>query len=95
MKLLSLIAVLVLAATAASAGCGAKDTTEGTLKSVDKENNAVVVEVKEGEEVKITLTAKTEVVDADGKKAEVSKLVGSKVKVVSEHAKADSIQQVT
>ena len=73
-----------------------KDTHEGTLKSFDKEANVIVVVVagEDGEEVKIALTTDTEVTDGEGKKAEPSTLVGTKVKVVSEHAKADSVQQV-
>ncbi len=90
-KLLSLIVVLALTAGAASAGCGVKDTHKGTLKSVDADNNVVVVVDEDGEEVKLTLTTKTQVTDAEGNETEVSKLVGQNVKVVSEHAKIDSI----
>ena len=96
MKSLSLIVVLALSVGAASAGCGVKDTHEGTLKSFDEEKNVIVVAVagEDGEEVEITLTAKTQVTDGEGKETKASNLLGKKVKVVSEHAKADSVQQV-
>ena len=94
-KVLSVfVVVLALAAGGAFAGCGVKDTNEGTLKSVDADHQTIVVEVGEGKEMKITLTENTKVMDAEGNKAKVSGLVGKKVKVVSEHAKADSIQQI-
>ena len=91
---LSLIMALVVCSGTAVAGCGHKDTMAGKLQSVDAEKNVVVVVGEDGKKVKLTLTAKTQVMDAEGKKAEVSKLVGKEVKVVSEHAKVDSIQQI-
>jgi hypothetical protein len=94
-KTLSLVVVLALAAAPAAAGCGVKDTHEGTLKSVDADSNSVVVEVgQDGKQVKLTLTAKTEVTDSEGNAIEASALVGQKVQVVSEHAKIDSIKQL-
>ncbi len=94
MKSLSLIVVVALGAGAAAAGCGIKDTHEGTLKSVDPDSNVVVVVGEDGEEVKLTLTTKTQVTDAEGNEAKVSELVGKEVKVVSEHAEVDSIKQI-
>ena len=93
-KSLMLIVVLALAAGAVYADCGVKDTHQGTLKSVDAENNTVVVVGEDGAEVQLTLTADTQVMDSEGKMAEVSKLVGKQVEVVSEHAKIDSIKQM-
>jgi len=94
MKSLVLIVVLLaLGAGAAFAGCGVKDTHEGTLKSADADQQTVVVVGQDGKEVNLTLTAETRVTDAAGKEAQLSDLVGKKVKVVSEHAKIDSIQQ--
>ncbi len=90
-RMLAVLVVLALAAGAAYAGCGAKDTLQGTLKSVDADNNMVVVVGEDGKEVKLTMTKSTAVKDAEGNKAEVSKLVGKQVEVVSEHAKIDSI----
>jgi hypothetical protein len=95
MQALLLIAVLALGAGAVLADCGVKDTHEGTLKSVDADKNIIVVVAQDGKEVRLTLTAQTRVTDAEGKKAEASGLVGKKVKVVSEHAKIDSIEQRT
>ena len=91
---LSLVVVLALCAGAAYAGCGVKDTHEGTLKSFDADKNVIVVAVADDEEVKLTLTDDTQVADAEGNEAEVAKLVGKAVKIVSEHAKVDSIQQI-
>ena len=82
MKSLSLIVVFALCAGAVYAGCGVKDTQEGTLKSVDADTNVVIVLSEDGEEAKLTLTTNTQVTDAEGNEAEVSELVGKKVKVV-------------
>ena len=92
-SLFLIVVLLALGAGAAAAGCGVKDTHEGTLKSADGEKNIVVVVGQDGKEVSLTLTASTQVTDAEGKTAKVSDLVGKTVKVVSEHAKVDSIQQ--
>ena len=93
-NLVSLLVVLVLCAGVAVAGCGHKETVEGTLQSVDEEANTVVVG-DDGKKVELGITAETKVTDAEGKEAELSKLVGKGVKVVSEHAKVDSITQTT
>lgn len=90
LKSLVLLVVLALCAGAASAGCGTKDTHEGTLKSVDAENNTVVVVIGE-EEVSLQLTSETQVTDADGNAIAVAELVGANVKVVSEHTEIESI----
>ena len=94
--MLAMIVVFAIGTGVAYAGCGVKDTHEGTLKSFDEEKNVIVVAVagEDGEEVEITLTAKTQVTDGEGKETKASNLLGKKVKVVSEHAKADSVQQV-
>jgi hypothetical protein len=92
--LLLLSVVLAIGAGVAIAGCGHKDTQEGTLKSVDAEKKAVVLVVEDGKEIELKLTAKSKVMDAEGKKSEASNLVGKKVKVVSEHAEIDSIEQI-
>ncbi len=95
--MLALIVVLSLGASGVHAGCGVKETHEGTLKSVDAEKNVIVVAIagKDGKEVSITLTASTKVMDGEGKETKAASLVGKKVKVVSEHSKADSVKQVT
>lgn len=93
MKSLCLLVVLAFCAGVASAGCGVKDTHQGTLQSVDADSNTVVL-VVDGEEVNLTVTETTEVTDAEGNKAEVASLVGKEVKVVSEHAEIDSIEQL-
>lgn len=95
--LVCLIVVTALGAGAAYANCGKKETHEGTLKSYDRETNVIVLAVggDGDEEVKITLTKETQVTNNEGKKAEPSALVGTTVKVVSEHAKAASVEQVT
>ena len=93
MRCFTLLAILALCAGVAVADCGKKDTHEGTLTSADADSNTIVVTVGE-EQVQLTLTANTKVMDAKGKAAEVGNLVGKKVKVVSEHAKIDSIEQI-
>ena len=93
-RLLSLFVVIALSAGIAFAGCGHKETVEGKLQSVAEDGKTVVVVGEDGTEVKLTLTAETQVTDAEGKEADVSALVGTKVKVVSEHAKVDSIAQM-
>jgi hypothetical protein len=81
-KLLSLALALSLGTIAAQAGCGKVETTEGTLKSFDKETKTLVVEGKDAKAVKITLTPTT-------KGAEnIAALVGKGVKVDAEHNKA-------
>lgn len=92
MKSLILLVVLALCASAASAGCGEKTTHAGTLKSVDAENSTITV-VVDDKEINLTLTAETEVSDAEGNAVEVGSLVGKAVKVISEHEKIDSITQ--
>ena len=92
--MLSMIVVFALGAGAAFAGCGVKDTDEGTLKSFDADKNAIVVAGADGEEVRLTLTDNSKVTDAEGNDAKATDLVGKKVKVVSEHAKVDSVEQL-
>jgi hypothetical protein len=93
-SLFAIACVLALGAGIASAGCGVKDTHDGTLKSADVAKNTVVVVGEDGKEIQLTLTDKTRVTDGDGKDVDVSALVGKQVRVVSEHAKVESIQQL-
>ena len=87
--ILSIIAIVAISASSVYAGCGKKNEITGTLKSYDKDTKLLVVEV-DGKKSKITLTPKTEV--KKGKdKADIADLVGKKVKVISEHKKADSV----
>ena len=81
-KLLALTAVLALGASAAHAGCGKVETTEGTLKSFDKETQTLKVEAKDAKVVTVTLTPTTKGAD------QVAGLVGKAVKVDAEHNKA-------
>ena len=81
---LTILAVLGLALTSSYAGCGKTETDVGKLKSFDKETKTLVVDVS-GKEVKRTLTP-----SAKGA-ADVEKLVGKKVTVVSSHSKVESI----
>jgi hypothetical protein len=91
--LICLVVVFALTAGAAYGACGKKDTAEGTLTSMDAATKTIVVAGADGKEVKLTLTATTDVKDAKGQKVDVATLVGKQVKVVSEHAKIDSIAQ--
>lgn len=92
-RTISLFVVLALGAGIASAGCGTKDTHQGTLSAVNADTNTIVVSV-DGKELKLTLTDNTKVMDAEGNEIDAASLVGKKIKVVSEHAKIDSIEQV-
>lgn len=87
--ILSIVAVVALGAGSIFAGCGKKTETTGTLKSFDADSKTLVIDAK-GKESKIALTPKTEVKKGK-KKIEIADLVGKKVKVVSEHKKADSV----
>lgn len=82
-NILSILTVLALAA-AAQAGCGAKITSKGTLKSYDADKKEIVVTVA-GADTSFTLTPETDgfakVADLKGKAVEVNvdKHVKSKV----------------
>ena len=84
------LVALVLVAGLAIGGCGVKNTNEGNLKSFDSSTKTIVV-AGGGADAKLTVTPKTEVKDASGNTAELSSLVGKKVKVISEHKKVDSV----
>ncbi len=83
-KFLALAAVLAIGSSAAHAGCGKVETSEGTLKSFDKEKKALTVETK-AKTVTVTLTPTTKGADL------VEGLVGKAVKVDAEHNKATVI----
>ncbi len=91
-KIIALIAAVAFLAGSAYAGCGKKVTDEGTLKSYNAESKEIVVDLGDGKEAKLTLTADTKYKGADGKEAKVADLVDSKVKVTSEHKKVDSVE---
>ena len=82
-NILSILTVLALAA-AAQAGCGAKISSKGTVKSYDSEKKELVVTVA-GKDTTFTLTPETEgadkAADLKGKSVEVNvdKHVKSKV----------------
>ena len=86
-NILSILTVLALAA-AAQAGCGAKISSKGTVKSYDSEKKELVVTVA-GKDTAYTLTPETEgadkAADLKGKTVEVNvdKHVKSKVLSVS------------
>lgn len=92
-KFLALIAVVALAASSAYAGCGKKVTDEGELTSYDADTKSLVVDLGDGKTAKVTATPSTEAKGKDGKAIELADLVGKKVKVVSEHKKADSVTE--
>ena len=83
-KLLTLIAALSIAASAAYAGCGKTETTKGTLEKYDAEKKAITVKDAEGKSVVLTLTPSS-------KAANLSALIGKKVTVVSSHKKIESV----
>jgi hypothetical protein len=81
--ILTIIAALGVAAGVAHAGCGKKETTQGTLEKYDAEAKVITVKPTEGQAVKLTLTPST--------KGDIAALVGKKVTVISEHKKVDSV----
>ena len=84
-NILSILTVLALAA-AAQAGCGAKISSKGTVKSYDAEKKALVVTV-DGKDTSFTLTPETEgadkAADLKGKAVEVNVDKHVKTKVLS------------
>ena len=91
-KLIALSIASIIAAGSANAMCGKKVTDSGTLKSYNKESKSIVVQLA-GSTAEITLTPGTETQDAAGKVAKLEDLVGKSVTVISEHKKADSVQE--
>jgi len=82
MKKFLTIAAVIAFGSAAHAGCGKIETTEGTLKSFDKETKTLKVEGKDAKVASITLTPTTKGADL------VDGLVGKAVKVDATHGKA-------
>ena len=84
-NILSILTVLALAA-AAQAGCGAKISSKGTVKSYDSEKKELVVTVA-GKDTSYTLTPETEgadkAADLKGKAVEVNVDKHVKTKVLS------------
>jgi hypothetical protein len=83
-QILSIIATLSLAMGTSYAGCGKTTTDAGKLKSFDKDTKSLAIEV-DGKTVTRTLTP-----SAKGA-ADVEKLVGKQVSVVSSHGKVESV----
>ena len=83
-QILTILATLSLSLGTSYAGCGKTVTDAGKLKSFDKETKALVIDVS-GKSVTRTLTP-----SAKGA-ADVEKLVGKKVTVVSSHDKVESV----
>ena len=84
-SILSILAVLGLAISSATAGCGITTTTNGKLKSFDKEAKTIVIE-SEGKEVKTTVKASTKGADT------LAALIGKDVTaVISKHGYAESV----
>ncbi len=84
-SLLSLALALAFGTIAAQAGCGKIETTEGTLKSFDKETKTLKVEAKDAKVVTVTLTPTTKGAD------KVADLVGKAVSVEATHNKATAV----
>ena len=91
-NILSILTVLALAA-AAQAGCGAKNSSKGTVKSYDAEKKALVVTVA-GTDTTYTLTPETEgadkAADLKGKSVEVNVDKHVKTKVLSVAVSAEA-----
>ena len=82
-QLLSILTLVAFSASAGFAACGKTVTDEGKLSSVNAEKKEIVIEIADGKTVTRTLTP--------GTTGEPEKLVGKKVKVVSEHGKVQSV----
>ena len=91
-NILSILTVLALAA-AAQAGCGAKISSKGTVKSYDSEKKELVVTVA-GTDTSYTLTPETEgadkAADLKGKAVEVNVDKHVKTKVLSVAVSAEA-----
>ena len=85
-KLLTILTLAAFSSGAAFAACGKTVTDEGKLTSVNAEKKEIAIEV-EGKTVTRTLTP--------GTTGAPEKLVGKKVKVVSEHGKVQSVAEAT
>ncbi len=94
-KILAILAAVTFSAGVAYAGCGKKVTDEGTLSKYDADTKTIVVDLGDGKTAEITATPSTESKGASGDKVEIADLIGKKVKVVSEHKKADSVEEVS
>ena len=81
-KVLSFLAIIGLAAGSVFAGCGKKVETVGTLTKYNEEKKTIKIE---GADKPIKITATTKGAD------KLADLTGKKVKVISEHGKADSV----
>lgn len=84
--ILCTLALIGLSVVSSQAGCGKTVTDTGKLKSFDADAKALVIEV-DGKEVKRTLTPTSEGA------ADIEKLVGKKVVVISEHNKIESVKK--
>ena len=91
-NILSILTVLALAA-AAQAGCGAKISSKGTVKSYDSEKKELVVTIA-GADTTYTLTPETEgadkAADLKGKSVEVNVDKHVKTKVLSVAVSAEA-----
>lgn len=87
MKKLFILSAALSLTLNAFAGCGKTETTEGKVKSFDAEKKVLVVQAKGGKDASITLTPTTSGAD------KAADLVGKKVKVVTSHGKATSIEK--
>lgn len=89
-RMIALIALAGFALGTAYAGCGKKVTDTGELKAFDAEKKMITITIG-GEDKKLKVTPQTAMTDAEGKKAEAATLIGTKVTVISEHKKVDSV----
>ena len=88
-KFLGIIAAIAIGAGSVYAGCGKKVTNEGEA-AYDADTKSLTIE---GAKKPIQIQATTVVKNADGEEVDIASLDGKKVKVVSEHNKADSVTE--
>jgi hypothetical protein len=86
-QLLSILTLVAFSASAGLAACGKTVTDEGKVTSVNTEKKEISIETADGKTVTRVLTPSSTGADA--------KLVGKKVKIVSEHNKVQSVAEAT
>tara|TARA_R110002096_G_scaffold256201_2_gene449460 strand:+ start:1123 stop:1407 length:285 start_codon:yes stop_codon:yes gene_type:complete len=90
-KLLIALFAIVSLAGIAQAGCGKKETFEGTLSTYDAETKMIVVESNDDAK-KLKLSAATVIKAVNGDEVHPNDLVGEDVTITFEHKNVDSIQ---
>ena len=97
--LITMLAVLTLAGSAALAGCGKKVASIGKLEKVDAATKTITVAVMESsnaaelksKKATLTLSPETKIIIGDKVDGKIDDLVGKQISVVSEHGKVEFV----